>query len=165
MCRQDVNRKTIINFSRIIIMPFREPFSSLLHLSSSLFNRFRPPSRTKQTCTRTRFINSRDKDHPIMNRRTERITNKNMYKTFDAYTLADADVGTASLCATARTMCAIVFLKRWWIKWSVNVYWMNSALVGAVELSRRTKSLAWCLASPANAMRNRQPNHSAHWRL
>lgn len=53
-------------------MPFDERSTLSLCLA--------PYSASKQT--HTRFINSRDKDHPIMNRRIERITYHCIHKRF-----------------------------------------------------------------------------------
>lgn len=72
MRRQDVGveNNNHFFFLLIIIMPFHE------RTSFSVSLRIREQSKHKHT--HTRFINSRDKDHLIMNRRIERITYENL---------------------------------------------------------------------------------------
>lgn len=157
--------KTIINFFASLLCHSTNR-ALFLFVSRAVFGH-----RSKHT--HTRFINSRDKDHPIMNRRIERITYQKLYtKEIPCWCCRRAQ---------CRPLC-----KRWWIEWSVNACWMSSVNRSpaspptvAVELSRRTNSFWHRLAACARFLRvrvwriiahqaniaNKQPSHLAHCRL
>lgn len=96
--------KTLELKTIIIFFPFYEQTSLFLSLHI----------REQSKHTHTSLINSRDKDHPIMNRRIERITYKIIYiKEIPCWCCWRGPFAVRAQC---RPLC-----KRWWIEWSVNV--------------------------------------------